>query len=137
EIFNNSPVGVYRSTLGGNLITANPALARILDYSSVGELLTRSLAVDMYLDTQDRNRMIDRCVNDGLAEGFEVRWKKKDGTPIWVQLCAKATRDENGDIAFFDGFIHDVTLRKEAEAALRESEERYEQLVELSPDGII
>jgi PAS domain S-box-containing protein len=137
DIFNNSPVGVYRSTLDGRLITANPALARILGYSSVAELLARNLVSDVYFDASERDELIARCLSRRLAEGLEVRWKKKDGTAIWVQLSAMASSDEAGGLAFFDGFIHDITLRKEAEAALRESEERYEQLVELSPDGII
>lgn len=135
DIFDNASMGIYRSTLDGSLITANRALARILGYSSMAELLHCNLITDVYFDPTERARLIEK-MPDGCAEGMEVLWKKKDGTPIWIQLNALPSLSESGQPVYFDGFVHDITERKQAEQALRESEERYQRLVELSPDAI-
>ncbi|MFN2530865.1 MAG: PAS domain S-box protein [Pyrinomonadaceae bacterium] len=137
DIFDNATMGIYRSTRDGRLITANRELARMLGYSSIAELLQCNLVTDVYCDPNERARCIAEQSRTGSAEGLHVLWKKKDRTQIWVQLSAIAILDENGDTTFFDGFVHDVTEHKAAERALRESEERYQRLVELSPDGII
>ncbi|HEY6803248.1 MAG TPA: PAS domain S-box protein [Pyrinomonadaceae bacterium] len=135
-IFDNASMGIYRSTPEGNLITANRALARILGYDSMTELLNCNLIDDVYCDPNERERLIQRHLEIGSSEDLEVLWKKKDGTPIWIQLNAIAIVDEDGKRLHYDGFVHDISERKKAEQALRESEERYQQLVELSPDGI-
>jgi PAS domain S-box-containing protein len=135
-IFDNAMMGIYRSTPEGSLITANQALARILGYDSVADLLTCNLVTDVYSDPGDRERLIRENISVGFAEQVEVLWKKKDGTPIWIQLNAIAIVDDNGNPLHFDGFVHDIAERKKTEQALRESEERYQRLVELSPDAI-
>jgi PAS domain S-box-containing protein len=135
-IFDNSMMGIYRSTPEGNLITANRALASILGYNSMAELLNCNLVSDVYFDPNDRQPLINDNVPVSSAEQFEVQWKKKDGTPIWIQLNAIAILDDDGQPLHFDGFVHDISKRKKTEKALRESEERYQRLVELSPDAI-
>jgi PAS domain S-box-containing protein len=135
EIFDNATMGIYRSSREGRLVRANRALARILGYSSVAELLQCNLTTDIYSAPDERARLIAQGLPSG-AEVLEVLWKKKNGSPIWIQLNAIAIKDESGNTVFFDGFVHEISERKEAETALRESEERYQRLVELSPDGI-
>ena len=136
EIFDNATMGIYRSSREGRLVRANRALARILGYSSVAELLQCNLTSDIYAAPDERERLIVQGFPAGAPEGLEVLWKKKNGSPIWIQLNAIAIKDESGNTVFFDGFVHEISERKEAETALRESEERYQRLVELSPDGI-
>jgi PAS domain S-box-containing protein len=137
DIFDNASMGIYRSTPEGNLITANRALARILGYSSMAELLNCNLVTDVYFDPKERARLISKRMPHGCAEGLEVLWKKNDGTPIWIQLNALASFGEDGEPRYFDGFVHDITERKKAEKALKDSEERYQRLVELSPEAIL
>lgn len=137
DIFDNATMGIYRSLPDGSLVTANRALAQILGYASTAELLHRNLVTDIYFDPNERAQLIKAGLPSCSAEGLEVLWKKKDGGPIWIQLNAIAMLDEDGEPQYFDGFIHDITERKKAEQALKESEERYQRLVELSPDAIL
>ncbi len=67
---------------------------------------------------------------------FEHRLIRKDGQERWVNHTVVLHRSSSGDLLSYDGLIRDITERKSAEEALRESEERYRRLVELSPDGI-
>jgi len=64
-----------------------------------------------------------------LTKSGETRWLRDYGQPVWDEDLGRVVR--------IIGAVQDITERKGAEEALRESEERYRQLVELSPDGII
>ena len=67
----------------------------------------------------------------------EKRYLRKDGSIVWVSFTMVVERDAAGkpqyEIAFFD----DITARKQAEAALRESEERFRSVVDSANDGIL
>jgi diguanylate cyclase (GGDEF)-like protein/PAS domain S-box-containing protein len=118
NIFNYASVGIYQSTLDGRFITANTTLARMLGFDSVEELLQRSLADDIYYDADQRDELIRRYEPQGYASDCELRWKKKDGAPLWVQLNAHAIKSAKGTL-YFEGFVYDITERKRAEDLLR------------------
>jgi len=118
NIFNYASVGIYQSTLDGRFITANTTLARMLGFDSVEELLQRSLADDIYVDREQRDDLIRQFEPRGYASDCELRWRRKDGTPMWVQLNAHAIKSAKGTL-YFEGFVYDITERKRAEETLR------------------
>jgi len=67
----------------------------------------------------------------------EYRFLRADGSYIYIYDQGSKFRDESGTIARIAGAMVDITKRKVAETALRESEERYRLLTELSPDGVV
>jgi hypothetical protein len=66
--------------------------------------------------------------------GVELRLKKRDGTPIWGSFTARNVRNARGEAEYVDGIMEDITHRKQAEQALRESERRLSSLIDLMPD---
>jgi len=124
-LVNNVPIGVFRSTPdpGGKLIAANPALARISGRESPDEIIGLP-AADFYGDPANRAALSDSILAQGNVSGIELYLEKKDGTPVWVNISAHATRAPDGSIQYFDGTVEDITGRKRTEEALRESEER-------------
>jgi diguanylate cyclase (GGDEF)-like protein/PAS domain S-box-containing protein len=116
-IFDYAPVGIYQATRDGRFIAANPTLARMLGYDSVEELLTRNLGRDIYGETLQREDLIGRFEPAGYANNLELRWRKKDGSPIYVQLNAHVVRSAYGG-TIFEGFVYDVTERKRAEESV-------------------
>jgi diguanylate cyclase (GGDEF)-like protein/PAS domain S-box-containing protein len=130
-IFDYAPVGIYQSTRDGRLVTANETLARMLGYDSVDELLTKNLEQDIYLDSRQRDELIRRFEPYAYANNVELQWKRKDGTAIWVQLNAHGVRSSHGSL-FFEGFVYDVTERKQVEELLR----KQAAAITASMDGI-
>jgi len=130
-IFDYAPVGIYQSAREGRLVTANVALARMLGYDSTDELLTKNLERDVYFDAYQREELIRHFEPYGYANNLELRWKRKDGTPIWVQLNAHAIHSPDGQV-YFEGFVYDVTERKLVEETLR----KQSAAMTASMDGI-
>jgi len=115
NIFHFAPIGIYESRPDGKLLAANRALVRMLGYGSAEELLARNLA-DIYVDPQDREAVIGRYEEGGLVRGLEVAWKRRDGTPIWVELHFHAKKDEQIWNRNTEGFVLDITDRKRSGA---------------------
>ena len=122
DIFTFAPVGIYQSLRDGTLITVNKALAEMLRYDSVDELLKVNLA-DVYFTPDEREKLIREYEGLGYAVDVDMQWKRKDGSPICVQLSAQAIKGPNGETEYFEGFVRDITERKRAEESLRKQNE--------------
>jgi len=116
-IFDYAPVGIYQSTRDGTIVTANVALAGMLGFDSVDDLLTRNLERDIYFDPTQREELIRRFEPFGYANHVELQWRRKDGSPMWVQLNAHAIRSSHGSV-YFEGFVYDISERKRAEESV-------------------
>jgi diguanylate cyclase (GGDEF)-like protein/PAS domain S-box-containing protein len=134
----NVNIGVYRNTGDpqGRFLQANPAIAKMFGYESVEEFMQIPVS-DLYQDPEDRKPFVSELLEKGFVKGKELRLRKKDGTPIWSSCTAKVQYNGNGGIKWIDGVIEDITERKRAEEALRESEEKCRTLLDSAIDGIL
>lgn len=137
SLFENSTVGIYRTTPDGKIILANPVLVKLLGYSSFEELSARNLKEVGFEPSYDRKHFVDLMTKKGEIIGLESTWTKMDGTSIFVTESARAIHDEEGKILYYDGLVEDITLRKSVEAALKESEEKFRSIMENSADAIL
>ncbi|MDO8872724.1 MAG: PAS domain S-box protein [Methanoregula sp.] len=129
SLFEGVPTGRYLTTPLGQILDINPALVRLLGYPDRESLLAVSV-FDLYLDPGNRNQWLALIEREGIVRDFEVQFRKYDGTIIWVQDTGEAVRDDSGQVIYYNGNIEDITERKRMEEALRESEERYRNVVE-------
>ena len=136
SLVENLNVGVYRNTvdLGGYFIQVNPAFARMFGYESTSEIMETKV-IDFFLDPSERITFLEDLKKEGSIIDRELHLKKKDNTPIWVSVSAKAHYNEHGTIEWVDGIIEDINHRKISEEALIKSEERYRSIVENINDG--
>ena len=134
-LHSNVPVGVYRSTPEGDILSVNPSLVKMLGYDSEQELLGIS-ALDTYLIPEQRKKFVEMLETEGSVANFEVQLQRKDGSVLWVSLSARTVIDDEGNIIHYDGIMEDITERKRTEEALRESEEKYRTLIENAGDAI-
>jgi len=123
DIFSFAPVGICQTLRDGTLITANKALATMLGYDSVDELLQLKLDRDIYFVAGERERVITTHENRGYAVDLELQWKRKDGSPIWVQLNAHTIKGDGGATEYYEGCVIEITERKRAEESLRKQNE--------------
>ncbi len=141
DIFEFAPIGIYRSNQEGNFLAANLALAKLLDYSSTEEILKLNLKRDIYFDAEEREKLIKEYEPMGNAADVELKWKKKNGEPIWIQLNAHSIKDSLGRTLYFEGFVRDINKRKKAEEEIFKLSRAIQQspvsVVIMSKDGKI
>ncbi|MBU1001416.1 MAG: PAS domain S-box protein [Proteobacteria bacterium] len=138
RIFDMAVQGVFQSTLEGRFIKVNPAMAHMLDYDSPEELVLsiKDMSTDLYAIPEDRERYLDILRSSGKVERFETRFLRKAGGDIWVSLSTRLVRGETALDSFIEGFCIEITERKEAEAALRESEDLHRVLLMSLSDAV-
>jgi len=136
SLVNNVKLGILRSTPGppGRILEVNPAMEEITGYSRK-ELLKMDIR-KMYVHLEERKAIIEELVSTRGKVARELRWRKKDGTEMVVLNRVIAVRDDTGKVLYLDAIMEDVTERKRAEEALRESEKEKSSLVEESPIAI-
>jgi PAS domain S-box-containing protein len=114
--FRRMPIAFYRTSTTGQLIAANPALAGILGFDSVEEMMAQLKTVEtIYMEPAQRANWLRRMATEGVILDFDVHLSRPDGTTIWVRDSARAVRDENGEIEYYEGSLIDVTDKFEAE----------------------
>jgi PAS domain S-box-containing protein len=128
-----SPVGIWVASAEGRCLMANDAMARLLGYQHGEELLGLLGPRDLFFDPLDRQRLIARYGDSRHAIDAEAQLKRRDGTPFWAQFSVQAIRDDQGSVLRYEAFVLDITERKAAADALRDSEERYRLLFESNP----
>jgi PAS domain S-box-containing protein len=134
-IFESAIEGIFQSTRAGRLLSANPALARILGYPSPESLIATAfdMARDVYADPARHAELVRLLDERGAVHGFEVQLRRRDGSLTWARVNVGAVRDEQGQLSYYEGLVEDVTERKEAELRLRESERQYRLLFDSNP----
>jgi PAS domain S-box-containing protein len=131
-IFENSPEGIYQTTLDGRFIAANPACARLLGYESPDELISavRNIGIQIYADPGKRGEVLRLLKKNGKIQGFEAELRHRDGHILWVSITGQSVCDEQGEVVAIQGALRDVSEIKKANAAREQSELRYRELVE-------
>lgn len=128
DIFELASVGIFRSSREGRILLANPAFAHLLGYDAPEELATLDLARDVYVDPGERDALVARHERASRPWTIEVKWKKRDGSPFWALVNAHAIKDDAGRALYFEGFVQDVTERRQSVLELARSRKRLRQL---------
>lgn len=118
SLFENNLSAVFRAAAGGKILDCNPALVTMLGYQSRRELLQRSTA-DILCDSGEERVLLDRLASEGSLSNYEIRLKRKDGTPVWALHNIALLPGEDGQPAVIEGTAFDISRRRRAEEELR------------------
>lgn len=131
SIFENSVMGIFRTTPDGRYLSVNPAGARMWGYASPEEMVQSitDMGRQIYVDPRDRERFKDVMEKNGYVEGFEAEFFTKDGSKIWASMNARAVRDDSGTMLYYEATSENITKRKIAERELSEYRLHLEDLV--------
>ncbi|NJN65312.1 MAG: PAS domain S-box protein [Chloroflexaceae bacterium] len=115
----NATIGIFRTSLEGKILEANPTTVRMLGYDSPQELITKvaSVATDIYTSSTQREALMTQMrEREGKAQ-MEVHLRRRDGDVIAANLHIWAVRDRQGNIKWLEGFMEDVTEQKRQKEA--------------------
>lgn len=138
-IFENAVEGIFQTTADGRILTANPALARILGYESPEELMesVTSIGRQVYASSAASSEFTRLLTGRGVVAGFEMEARRKDGSTVWLSINARPLRNEAGKLVGSEGTAEDITERKRAEEERRQSEERFQATFDQAAVGMI
>jgi len=114
--------GIYRSSREGCFLDVNPALIGMLGYNSAVEVLALDPKNDVFADPAEYTRLVDEFRRTGRMDGFEVRWKRKDGAAITVRISGRAVASEDHPAEVLEAIAEDITERRVLEDQFRQAQ---------------
>ena len=122
SLVQSSVYGIYRSSLEGRFLDVNPALIAMLGYSSPEEVLLLDPEKDVFAQPEEHARLVKEFRRAGRLDGFEVKWRRKDGRTITVRISGRAvsSADEPADV--LEAIAEDVTDRRALEDQFRQAQ---------------
>jgi PAS domain S-box-containing protein len=125
---------VYITSVDQKLADVNRAGVDLFGYGGKEEMM-QIHSRDTFFYPEDRRRFRDAITKEGFVKDFEVKLKKKNGTPIDVLITAHARKDDSGNFFGYEGIIKDISDRRRMEEEVRKSEERYRTILETIKEG--
>ncbi len=141
HLFENSPLGIFRTTVDFRFLLVNAAMAQMIGEASPKEALQpcTDLAELLHMTPGKRLEFLDLLRPQGEVRNFEYQGRKKDGECLWISMTACLNANGSaaeGEGPVIDGFALDITVRKKAETALQESLDQHQHYLQSTPYGV-
>lgn len=134
SIFNNYPDLYYRTDMNGIITRLSPSLTRLSGWTSE-ELIGHS-AMELYPYPEERTVLLETLLRTGNIQNYEISLLHKDGRHLMTSVNGHLVYDDAGKPYAVEGTIRDITKRKQAEEALRESEELFREVLNNANDAV-
>lgn len=138
NLFENAIEGVFRTTLDGKYIDANPALARIYGFASPAEMMEslHDISNQLYVQAERRDEFIGLIKAHGTVSAFESQVYRKNGEVIWISENARAVYDDREVLVCYEGTVEDITERKLYQTRI-EQQANYDTLTGLANRSLL
>ncbi|MDB6090588.1 MAG: diguanylate cyclase [Gammaproteobacteria bacterium] len=137
-LFDNAIEGIFRTTVEGNYLDANPALAHIYGFGSPLELMASlsDIGRQLYVDPQRRDEFMRIVKARGSVTGFESQVYRKNGDMIWICENARVVIGEDGRPSGYEGTVEDITERRLYQTRI-EHQANYDTLTGLANRSLL
>lgn len=116
SLWENAPIGIFQTTFAdGQFVDINPALAHMFGYMDPEEMMRSVKSRDLYASHKDRELLLEALQKEGKSTGTQVRFRHRDGHEIIGNFNIWLLHDEDGKPHVLEGFLEDITERKQAE----------------------
>jgi diguanylate cyclase (GGDEF)-like protein/PAS domain S-box-containing protein len=136
SVVTNMQDALYRTDADDMVVVASPSAASLFGYDRGDELLGLR-ASSFWMHPEKRSELVTYLNEHGSVSDHEVVLKRRDGSALLASANVHVLRAEDGEFLGYEGVFRDITERKRAEEALRESQESYRVISEGSPHGIL
>jgi len=129
-LFANAPFGIFQTSPDGQLTRVNPTLAHMFAYLSPQEMVesVKDVVSQLYVHSEQRYGLLQKALaSDQYARG-EVEFRRKDGSHFAANLYIRPVQSDAE--SYVEGFVEDISSRREAEEALKKSELQFRQMAE-------
>ena len=135
KLFEGSVDGIYVTTPGGQILNANPSLARMMLYDSPQGLIRgiNDISEGVYVHPEARVQYQQLMQRDGMVREFEYQVRRRDGSILWLSDSATVVRDEAGEIIRYEGTVRDITDQRRAEEAIAEGRRLLQLVIDTVP----
>jgi len=129
NLFENAPIGIFRTDSQGRVLSANSTMASILGFSSPQKALEHysDLGAQLYVHAERRKEFLELLSQEGHVEDFEYEARTSDGQNIWLSMNARVESHGKDDSLIIEGFTTDITERRRAEEERRRLEAQLRQ----------
>ncbi len=137
-LFDNALEGIFRTTMDGRYLGANPALANIYGFDSPEELIAslQNIGSQLYVDPQRRQEFMRIITSRGSVAGFESQVHRKTGDVIWISENARVITDDSGALLGYEGTVEDITDRKRYQSRI-EQQANFDPLTGLANRSLL
>lgn len=126
EIYEHAVEGIYQSSLEGQFLMVNLALAHLYGYASPLHLLAQQidLKADLYVDP-DRWTLFQKTIGEtGFLINFESEVYCRDGSTLWVSESGRVVKNERGEPLYYEIIVYDISDQKHNARLLKEMTQR-------------
>jgi len=134
KLFEDSLDAIVITDRKGNFVDLNEAALNLFGYSK--EEISEIPFPQLYVEQEDSSRFQRDMEAKGAVSDFEVKLRRKDGSIMTCVLFATARRANGRGVVGYQGIVRDISTQRATQEALRESEEKYRQLLNHAPAGI-
>ncbi|TDO91262.1 PAS domain S-box-containing protein [Halanaerobium saccharolyticum] len=125
DFLDQAPIGIFRTTFNDKIEYINSSMAEMMGAENVEQVLVnyQCLSQDFYVDSEKRNEFLEKLKKQNELKNFEYQAYKINGEKFWVSMNARVVSSKNNDENKIEGFVIDITERKEQEIELRNQKE--------------
>jgi len=137
ELFDSLQVGIYQCKPGveGAFTWVNKAGAEIFGYESPEEMIGTKVK-DIYIDVDDRRRLVEKLEKEGVWRDFVSACKKKNGEHFYTERTSNMVKNTEGKPLRIDGSFKVISERKKPQLQLLKSEKKYRVLFDSLKEGV-